>query len=346
MKMHLHRGRRGVSAAVVTAAVLALGLAACSTSSSSSGSTKGGSDHNYKVAFVPKSLGNKYFQASDAGGKDAVEGFGGSYQEVGPTATGANAQVPFIQTLTQQKVGAIVTAANDPQAACSALKQAQQQKIKVVTFDSDTNCRDVFVNQVSSEGIAKTLVDLMGEAIGGTGEIGVIDGGPNATNQNEWLALMKKDLAAKYPNIKLVDVVYGNDDDQDSLNAAKGLVQAHPNLKGIISPDSVGIKNAALYLSQSQYKGKIALTGLGLPSELRQYVKDGTITKFALWDPTNLGYLAAYAAKALIDGDITGKEGDTFTAGKLGKYTVGKDGVIILGDPTVFDKSNIDKYNF
>ena len=54
------------------------------------------------------------------------------------------------------------------------------------------------------------------------------------------------------------------------------------------------------------------LTGLGTPNQMREYVEDGTVTEFALWNPGDLGYLAAYAAKALVDGDITGDEGDTF----------------------------------
>ena len=79
---------------------------------------------------------------------------------------------------------------------------------------------------------------------------------------------------------------------------------------------------------------------------MREYVEDGTVTAFALWNPADLGYLAAYAAKALIEGDITGAEGDTFEAGKLGDYTVGADGVVLLGDPFVFNADNIDDFDF
>ena len=75
-------------------------------------------------------------------------------------------------------------------------------------------------------------------------------------------------------------------------------------------------------------------------------VKDGTVKAFALWDPEQLGYLAAYTADALASGDIEGKEGDTFEAGRLGEYTVEADGVVVLGEPFVFDKSNIDDFDF
>ena len=90
----------------------------------------------------------------------------------------------------------------------------------------------------------------------------------------------------------------------------------------------------------------MALTGLGTPNLLRKYVKDGTVKEFALWNPADLGYLAAYAADSLVKGDITGKEGDKFKAGKLGDYTVGANGEVLLGDPYKFDASNIDKFHF
>jgi rhamnose transport system substrate-binding protein len=124
------------------------------------------------------------------------------------------------------------------------------------------------------------------------------------------------------------------------------LLQAYPDLKGIISPTSVGIAAAARYISTSPEKGKIALTGLGTPNQLRQFVKDGTIKEFELWNPADVGYLAAYAAAQLASGNMQGKEGETFPAGKLGNRTVGKDGVVLLGPPTVFNADNIDKFDF
>ena len=115
---------------------------------------------------------------------------------------------------------------------------------------------------------------------------------------------MEEELACNpdYTDIKLVATVYGDDDDTKSFQEAQGLLQAYPDLKGIISPTTVGIAATARYLSTSEYKGKVALTGLGLPNEMRPFVKDGTVDEFALWDPAQLGYVAAYAGKALNDG--------------------------------------------
>jgi rhamnose transport system substrate-binding protein len=338
---------RRAGSAVAIVAALGLALSACGGGSDSGSDGEGGSDTS-SITFIPKNLGNPYFDASDKGGKNAAKEIGTKWSQVGPTESTPDSQVSFINTATQQRAGALVVSANDPTAIGDALEEARNAGTKVVTMDSDTEpqFRDVFVSQADAAGIAKSQVDLIAEQIGGKGEIAVLSAAANATNQNEWIKLMEEELTANHPDIKLVQTVYGDDDDQKSFDKTAGLLQSHPNLKGIISPTTVGIAAAARYLSDSQYKGKVALTGLGTPNQMREYIKDGTVKSFALWDPEQLGYLSAYAADALASGDIEGKEGDKFEAGDLGEYTVGADGVVVLGEPTVFDESNIDDFDF
>ncbi|MER6160091.1 rhamnose ABC transporter substrate-binding protein [Streptomyces sp. NPDC001868] len=302
------------------------------------------------VGFLPKQVNNPYFTSADKGGEAALKELGSSYKEVGPSsATDTSGQVNYVNTLTQQQVDAMAVSAQDPGALCTALKQAMSNDIKVVTYDSDTKpeCRNAFVSQASAEDLGRTEVQLLAEQIGYKGEIAVLSAAQTATNQNVWIDFMKKELEdPKYKDVKLVKVAYGDDDAQKSFQQTQGLLQEYPNLKGIISPTTVGIKAAAQYLSGSKYKGKVKLTGLGTPNDMRKYVKDGTVEAFELWDPAKLGELAARTSVALVSGQITGKEGETFTAGAMGEYTIGKDGVISLGKPTVFDKDNIDKFNF
>jgi rhamnose transport system substrate-binding protein len=188
---------------------------------------------------------------------------------------------------------------------------------------------------------------MIADATGGSGEIAILSATPNATNQNAWIEIMKTELAkSANSGLKLVETAYGNDDDQTSFQKTQGLLQAHPNLKGIVSPTTVGVAAAARYLSSSEYKGKVALTGLGTPNQMRKFVQDGTVKSFALWDPSKLGYLATYAAAALASGQITGASGEKFKAGDLGEYTVGEQGELVLGPPTEFTKDNIDQFDF
>jgi rhamnose transport system substrate-binding protein len=352
---------------VVTAAVtalLAVGLTACSGTTKNdtannaptgNASTGASVDPNaalkegVKMAFLPKQLNNPYSDIEVSGGQEALKELKGEYKLVGPNDASASSQVSYINTLIQQQQDVIGIAANDPNAVCPSLNQARSAGIKIVAFDSDAakDCRNVFINQATTQGIGDKLVEMASKLAGGSGEIAILSATPNATNQNAWIEVVRADLAKpENSGLKLVKVAYGNDEDQKSFQEAQGLLQSYPNLKVIVSPTTVGIAAAARYISSSSYKGKVALTGLGTPNQMREYVKNGTVTQFALWNPADIGYLAAQAGVALSSGRITGAQGEKFKAGKLGDYTIGASGEIVLGPPTVFDSANIDKFNF
>ncbi len=357
------RPKAMLAAAVLTA--LAVTAAACG------GATKSSTDNNsanagnavtgsanpnaatktgLTVAFLPKQTNNPYFTVADTGGKQALTALGEKYEEVGTSsATDTAGQVSYVNTLTQQKVSGIALSAQDPGALCTALKQAMSQGIKVVTYDSDTNadCRQVAISQASDADLGASEVDILGKEINYTGDIAILSAAQTATNQNTWIKYMQQELAKpQFKNMHLVKIAYGNDDAQTSFQQTQGLLAQYPNLKGIISPTTVGIKAAAQYLDGSQYKGKVALTGLGTPNDMRQYVKDGTVGSFELWDPAKLGELAAYAVVALASGQINGTQGQTFSGCSLGTFTIGAKGVVTLGKPQVFDATNIDQFNF
>jgi rhamnose transport system substrate-binding protein len=357
--------RSRVRRALLTTLMLmaaAVFLAACGSTkddSSSGGaqSTSTGTQANaeapikkgLKVVSIPKQLGNPYEETEHSGVQEALKEVGGTDRIQGPTDAAASAQVSIINSVAQQKPDAIVIAGNDPNAVAPALKQAARRGIKVVGMDSDVapDARTVFINQTSSKLIGEGQVKLISDQIGGKGEIAILSATANATNQNTWIKFMKEALKQpQYKDIKLVKVAYGDDDDQKSFQETQGLLQAYPNLKGIISPTTVGISAAARYLSASPKKGDVKLTGLGTPNQMRKFVKNGTVDEFALWVPKDVGYLAGYAAAALASGQITGKQGESFKAGRLGSRKIGPNGEIVLGPPTGFNKENIDKFDF
>jgi rhamnose transport system substrate-binding protein len=301
--------------------------------------------------FIPKDTLNPYEVIADRGGKIALTKIGSKQVVSSGTQDTAAAQQPSIQAAIQARAAGIVIAANDPQAVCPALNQARKQGMAVITFDSDANCRQLFINQADTETIGRSQIQLLAKLMGSKGQFAILSAASTATNQNAWIKYMKLELKKKaYKNMKLVKIYYGNDNPAQSRQATESMLQAYPNLKGIESPTTVGISSAAQYLSHSKYKNKVVLTGLGLPSQMKKYVHDGTVKKFALWNPENLGYLAGYAIARLASGDIKGKIGEKFTAGKLGSYTIvkgpDKRPQVILGPPFVFDKSNVDKFKF
>ena len=333
-------------------------LAACSSSSSttsapttpSASASSGGLKTGLKVFVIPKNLGNSYFTTADSvktgGALAALASLGETGTETSGTADTPASQIPAIQAAISKGANALIISATDPTALCPTLNSAMKRGIVVITYDSDApTCRDLFINQASSQAIGAIEVDLLAAQIHDTGQIAIVSASADDTNQNTWIMYMKQELK-KYPKMTLVSTVYGNDDTATSTQVTEGLLEQYPNLKGIISPTTVGIAAAAAVLDTAKYRGKIALTGLGTPDEMKKYVADGTVKSFALWDPANLGYLAAYAAVEWASGKINGTAGQTFTAGKLGTFTIGADHTVLLGPPYTFNASNINNFNF
>ena len=299
--------------------------------------------------LVPKNLGNPYFDAANTGAQDAAKELGVSVLYQGSSTADATEQIQLINSLIAQQVKGLAISANDADALVPAGKEAMAAGIPVVSWDSAIapEGRTLHINQADAEGIGRAQVQMMSDIIGGKGKIAILSATSTAPNQNEWIKWMQDELSKpEYADIELVATVYGDDEDEKSYNEMMGLMKTYPDLVGVISPTSVGIAAAGRAVTDDGKVGKVFVTGLGTPNQLREYVKSGAIPKFALWSPVDLGYLAVYATDALATGKIKGEPGDKFTAGKLGEYTVLDDKTVLLGPPTVFDANNIDDFNF
>ena len=303
-----------------------------------------------KFAIMVKSTGNPYNEKEIEGFKKAVEEIGGEVIVKAPEQPTAEAQIQMIEELISQKVDVIAIAGNDPDALQPVLEKAMGKGIKVLSFDSSVNSqsRMLHVNQADPERIGRALIEGMSDMIGGKGDIAILSATSQAANQNLWIEWMKKELEdPKYKDIKLVKVAYGDDLRDKSVSETEALIKSYPNLKGIIVPTTVGMAAAGKVITDKGLKDKIQLTGLGLPSEMGEYIESGVCKWMYLWNPIDVGYLAGYAANALVTGEITGKDGDKFKAGTLGEKTIIKvgDGTeVMLGDPFKFDDKNIAEW--
>ncbi|HET6486337.1 MAG TPA: rhamnose ABC transporter substrate-binding protein [Spirochaetia bacterium] len=301
---------------------------------------------NLKVALVVKNLGNSFFEAVRDGGLEAAKELGGVdviYQ--GPSTPTAEGQIDIINSLIAQKVNAIAISANDVDALVPITKKAMAAGIKVISFDSGIapDGRILHLAPSGDEFIGRSQVKMLADLIGDSGEFAILSASSQATNQNAWIDWMKKELP-NHPNMKLDAVVYGDDLSDKSYREAMGLFKSYPNLKGIIAPTTVGIAAAGKALEDAGLAGKIQLTGLGLPSEMKQYIKDGTCLKMSLWNPIDLGYSATYIAVQLVRGKIKGTPGEAMSVGRMGTINIDDKGTAVMSEPYVFNKDNIDKF--
>lgn len=303
-----------------------------------------------KIALVVKNLGNGFFEASNRGAQEAAKEIGGvEVIYTGPTTPTAEGQIEIIRSLIAQKVDGIIISANDPDSLVTITSRAMKRGIPVMSFDSGISEKGRIVHLAPSDSkfIGYQQVELMGQAIDFKGEFAIVSASSQATNQNEWIGFMKEALEqdAKYKDMKLVAVTYGDDQTDKSYREAQALIRKYPELKGIEAPTSVGFPASGKAVIDEDKVGKIFVTGLGLPSEVAGYVKKDVVKNFALWNPVDLGYSAVYIMKGLIEKQVSGKNGEAVKAGRMGEITVRDGGLIVMGEPFVFNADNIDEWS-
>ena len=235
-----------------------------------------------------------------------------------------------------------------------AAQAARDAGITVVTWDSpipSAEGEQVFVAQVDFDETGKVMADMALNILGEDGgQFAVLSASADAANQNIWIAAMEDVLAndPKYANLELLETVYGDDQSEKSYNEALALVDKYPDMELIMAPTTVGIAAASKAMQDEGLCDTVKVSGLGLPSEMASFVKNGCSPEFALWSFYDLGYTTYYLAYRLATGEIQGVEGETFDAGKMGTLTIEKDPTrdaglrVLMGPFSQYNADNID----
>jgi rhamnose transport system substrate-binding protein len=327
-------------------AALVLAVSACGTKQAPGGGNAAGGTQQATVAFVPKLVGIPYFEAMKAGGDKAAGDLGMRFVYQGDTTADPAKQAEIVNSLVQQKVNVLAVAPNDPAAVAPLLKRAADAGIKVMTADTDApdSVRQVFVNQALDSSIGEATAEALASQMGGQGKWAIVSCGQTAQNLNSWIGIEKQYVQTKYPNMQLVDTVYAGEDQAKSVQLAKDLMSAHPDLKGLIGQCSVSAPGVAQAVTELGKVGQVFTTGISTPSSTKDYIKSGAQAKTVLWDVNKLGYLTVWAGQQLQQGKGFSESNDVPNVGKV-KYDSTKK-MLILGEPLVFTKDNVDRYQF
>ena len=297
------------------------------------------------VAMMPKAKGDPYFISCKAGAEKAAQELGVELLWDGPTDLDPAKQNEVVEAWITRGVDVIAVSVENKEGISTVLRKAKEKGIKVVTWDADAqkDARDFLINQATPQGIGETLTDEAARIMGGTGEFAIVTASLSAANQNEWIKYIEARLKEKYPEMKLVTIKPSDGDRDRAFTETQNILKVYPNVKlvmGIAAPAVPGIAEAVKQSGRSEVK----VTGLSLPNMCKPYIKDGTIDSIVLWNTGDLGYLTVYTSAALANG--TFKKGDTkINAGSLKEIEVVGDEVR-LGKPFIFNKDNVDNFNF
>jgi rhamnose transport system substrate-binding protein len=341
------RRRKLAAGAGLALALVVSGCGQGSGGSASGGTGGGGGEDQVTVAFVPKLQGIPYFEAMNTGGQAACQELGCQWLYQGPVTADPAAQADIVRSYIQQGVDALIVAPNDPDSMAPLLQQAKDAGIAVATSDTDApnSVRQVFVEQASTEGIGQALTDALMEAMGGSGKYAIVSCGQTAENLNSWIEVQQAYTAQKYPDAEIVDTVYAGEDQARATQMATDLMNAHPDLTGLVGECTSSAPGVAQAVRDAGKIGQVFTVGLGTPQSMLPYLEDGSSSASILWDVEHLGYLTAWAGVQLaqgnqfqatndVSGDITGVTYDDQTK------------VLLLGPPLRITKDNAADYDY
>jgi rhamnose transport system substrate-binding protein len=336
--------------AAVGGLALALVVSGCgqgSGGSASGGTGGGGGQDQVTVAFVPKLQGIPYFEAMNTGGQAACQELGCQWLYQGPVTADPAAQADIVRSYIQQGVDALIVAPNDPDSMAPLLQQAKDAGIAVATSDTDApnSVRQVFVEQASTEGIGQALTDALMEAMGGSGKYAIVSCGQTAENLNSWIEVQQAYTAQKYPDAEIVDTVYAGEDQARATQMATDLMNAHPDLTGLVGECTSSAPGVAQAVRDAGKIGQVFTVGLGTPQSMLPYLEDGSSSASILWDVEHLGYLTAWAGVQLAQGNqfqATNDVSDAITGVTYDDQTK----VLLLGPPLRITKDNAADYDY
>jgi rhamnose transport system substrate-binding protein len=350
--------RRNILSGMVCAGLLAASMGTAVLAQTPE--AEGGEGQPVKMMLLPKFLGIAVFDQANRGAEEAAAELGNPtpLDFVGPTAENSVAgQIEFVTNAPAGGYEVVMLSNNSGEQISPAAMAAQEAGTQVVTWDShipggiDAG-ESVFVAQVDFTETGKVMADMALSILGEEGgQFAILSASPDASNQNAWIAAMEEALKdPMYANLELLEIVYGDDQSEKSLEQAQALLSKHPDMKLIMAPTSVGIVSAAKAIQDEGLCDEVKVSGLGDPSEMVEYTMNGCAPEFALWSFIDLGYLTYYVSYLLATGQIEAEEGQTFTAGRLGEYEITKDPTrpdenalrVLMGPFSVYNAENVE----
>jgi len=298
------------------------------------------------VAFVPQVAGIPYYDGMADGGERAAEELGFEYVQEGPAEAQSPEQLRIMEALVSRGFDAISVSPVDPASIAPVIDDGVAQGIPMITSDADAPDSDriVYAAQATNEDLGAVLVDDLARQIDESGEIAIVSGDPDTQTFVEWIAAME-DRLEEYPDIEVVDDVRHTVDSEDALNEAEDLMTAFPDLEGIVAVPSTAVPGVGQAVRNADRAEEIAVIGYGSPQTAAEYLEAGVMETTVLWDVEALGYLNAWAMYTLASGEEFEEINDVPGLDEPVEYDA-EEGVLILGEPMLFDVDNYDQYDF
>lgn len=298
-----------------------------------------------RIAFVGKVEGQAWWDHVQASVNEWAEETGVEVTYQAPAEIDAAAQVQIMTDLVNQgEIDALLFSPNDPDACEAICKEAMDKGITVIATEASgmTNVH-YDIEAFDESGLGAFLMDELAVQMGEEGEYVTMVGSLTMESQNNWAdsAIARQEEA--YPNMTYLNERVVDDSDADiAYNKTKELIQKYPDLKGILGTGSFDAPGAARAIQEMGLTGQVFAISVAMPSEVADFINDGTLQSVALWD-------AGVTAKAMCNLAVkmhAGEEiGATVDLGIDGYNACSVEGTLVVGDGQIaITKDNLAEW--
>ena len=324
------------------------------------------------VAFIPKLTGNAFFESANNGAQEYSKEWGFTVDYQGSANAAVADQVNVINNAVASGVDAICVSSVDATGLDSALTEAKDAGVTVVTWDSDVSdtARTLMVSQGTPDLLGKMLVDMGADSLTNRGKDVKADtikycwhySHATVADQNSWQVAGEAYIKENFPNWENVapDNYYSEQDAEKAVSIGASILEAHSDIDLIICNDSTALPGQC---KAAQNKGltkdDVTITGFASPMSIKDYCAAGVIEQWGLWDCGVQGAMGCYLAAYLAAGNEV-HVGDKINIPSIGEVEVMpndclvegastaevNNGVVLLPERTVFNADNMNDYNF
>lgn len=192
--------------------------------------------------------------------------------------------------LVDQKVNAIALAVTNPNALRRMIAAASASHIAIVTFTMDDpgSKRLWFIGQDFL--VAGRLAgELMGQFIGGTGQVAVITGFRETPGQKQRVEAFAGHAKEFFPGIEIVGVYENHNRAGEAYTITRRLLKQYHDLKGIYVT-AAGPFGSARAINECGKAGDVKLICFDIVDETIKYIRQGVIQASIGQDPFRQGY--------------------------------------------------------
>lgn len=264
------------------------------------------------IPLISKGFQHQFWQAVKTGADNAASELGVEITFEGPdNETQVDRQIDMLAAALAKNPAAIGFAALDSQAAIPLLRQAQENDIPVIAFDSGVDS-DIPVATAATDNLAAAAMaaDKMAELIGGSGQVALV-----VHDQTSRTGVDRRDgfvnrMEEEYPDIEIVDVQYGAGDQLQSTEITKAILTANPDIKGIFGANegsAIGVVNGVTELGRSD----VVIIGYDSGAAQKAAIESGVMAGAITQNPIGIGYETVKAAVAAAKGETVEPTIDT-----------------------------------